>query len=450
MPDTAKEDFALTREQFHKEDGRQAIHLIQSFRPGEVSPELANEIGVDLARSIAPGHEVAVYTHTDREHIHNHLVINAVNSENGKKWQSGPENIDHIRRVSDELCLENGLSVIEKPLAKERFSMAEYKLAERGQPLWKDELRTSIEKAQEHAQSLDEMKSYLKEQYGIEMKIQNKNVSFLHPGQQKYCRGKTLGEAYTKEALEHEYARQDQSRTNANQPAGRQQQLDKLIFGDLGSSNSHSQLSEGPRGSTQHENDSKLQRNEDSLGKDRTRSERPGTAAEQRSQGVRGQNDSTNGTNLHSPDGRENEARERSQGGSSIENGSVGGLREASQQERGATQSQTLQDRDNRSEQLSRGASDHSRDDAMGTQFDQSDNLNKGDASSNDKPKSPLEVLEELGKSVSKNAETGLSVAGKMGGALDKIKSLGGEDDKDSPEQQKINKKKKNNRGLHR
>lgn len=201
MPEHAKEEFALTRKRFGKEDGRQAIHLIQSFKPGEVSPELANEIGTRLARYVAPGHEVAIYTHTDREHIHNHLVINTVSFENGKKWQSGPENIDRIRRMSDEMCREYGLSVIEKPLAKERLTMAELQIATSGRTSWKDELRTWISDAKEKTKGLEDMREYLKSEYGVEMKIQNANLSFLHPSAQKYVRGKTLGNDYTREGL---------------------------------------------------------------------------------------------------------------------------------------------------------------------------------------------------------------------------------------------------------
>lgn len=217
-PEQIKDELKDTRETWDKNDGIQAHHVIQSFKPDELTPEKANEIGRELAEKIAPGHEAAIYTHADRNHIHNHIVINSVSFENGKKLHLSKADYFKVRELSDNLCREHGLSTIERPYAKERFSMAEYKLAERGEPLWKDELRTAIDKAKTKVSSLEEMKTYLKQTYNIEMKIQNKNISFLHPEKQKYCRGSKLGEAYTKGALENEYDRQAEGPTRIGQP----------------------------------------------------------------------------------------------------------------------------------------------------------------------------------------------------------------------------------------
>ncbi|GMA66249.1 hypothetical protein GCM10025859_66910 [Alicyclobacillus fastidiosus] len=208
-PEYVREQMKWTREEWEKTDGVQAHHVIQSFNPEDnITAREANELGRRLAEQIAPGHEVAVYTHTDREHIHNHLVINSVSFEDGHKYHSDKEQLYNIREKSDELCREKGLDIIREPYAQERFSQAEYKLVERGERLWKDELRTAIDDAKQHTKSLDDMKSYLKDRYNIEMKIQNQNVSFLHPEKEKYVRGKTLGESYTKGAIEHEHGRQ--------------------------------------------------------------------------------------------------------------------------------------------------------------------------------------------------------------------------------------------------
>lgn len=216
-PEYAKEEMRATREMWHKTDGVQAHHVIQSFSPeDDITAQQANEIGRQLAEQIAPGHEVAVYTHTDREHIHNHLVINAVSFEDGHKYHSDREQLFNIREKSNDLCREHGLEVIREPQARERFSQAEYKLVERGERLWKDELRTAIEDAKQHTHSLEDMKTYLRDRYDIEMKIQNKNVSFLHPEKEKFVRGQTLGDAYSKGALEHEYGRQRASEDGTN------------------------------------------------------------------------------------------------------------------------------------------------------------------------------------------------------------------------------------------
>src|SRR5699024_11657031 len=79
-------------------DGIQAHHVIQSFKPDEVTPEKANQVGLELAKKLAPNHEVAVYTHDDTNHVHNHIVINSVNFETGKKYQAhGKEAIERAR-----------------------------------------------------------------------------------------------------------------------------------------------------------------------------------------------------------------------------------------------------------------------------------------------------------------------------------------------------------------
>lgn len=244
-PSLVREQFKATRELFGKPDGVQAHHVIQSFKPGEIDAREANEIGRMLAERMAPGFESVVYTHTDKAHIHNHIVINAVSFENGRKYHSDRTQLFAIREQSNELCREKNLETIRKPEARERFAMAEYKLVERGERLWKDELRTAIDKAREQTSSLRELQSHLKHHYGIEMKIQNKNVSYLHPEKQKYVRGAKLGQAYTKEVLEHEYGGQRESRVGA---AEQQQQprdegrrgLDSILFQSFGGNSSAS------------------------------------------------------------------------------------------------------------------------------------------------------------------------------------------------------------------
>jgi len=207
----AKSQFKATRELWGKTEGIQAHHVIQSFKPGEITPELANQMGQDLAREIAKGYEAVVYTHTDKEHIHNHIVINSVSFEDGKKYQAhGKQAIEKVREVSDRLCLERGLSIVQEP-AKERYHRAEYGLAKRGEMSWKDEIREAVKLARDNSSSLQEMKTYLQDKFEIEMKIQNKNVSFKHPEQQRFVRGTKLGHDYEKGVLEDGFSRQIES-----------------------------------------------------------------------------------------------------------------------------------------------------------------------------------------------------------------------------------------------
>lgn len=208
-PEYAKAQFKATRELWGKTEGIQAHHIIQSFKPGEVTPVLANELGRELAKELAPGHEVVIYTHTDKDHIHNHIVINAVSFETGAKYHAhGTEELFKIRKVSDRLCSEKGLSVIQEPSAEQRYHRAEYGLAKRGIRIWKDELRQSIDYLKKESNSINELADKLKMDFGIETKITPKNISFKHPDNQKFVRGSKLGLAYEKETLIREFARE--------------------------------------------------------------------------------------------------------------------------------------------------------------------------------------------------------------------------------------------------
>lgn len=206
-PEYAKAQFKATRELWGKTEGIQAHHIIQSFKPGEVTPELANQIGQDLAKEVAKGHECVVYTHTDKAHIHNHIVINAVSFEDGSKYQSSKKDLYNIREQSDRLCLERGLSVVKEPSAHTRYTLAEKSLLDKGKDSWKDEIRESIDHIKEKTHSLEDLADQLKKEFAIETKITKKNISFKHPDSERFVRGKKLGLAYEKETLANEFER---------------------------------------------------------------------------------------------------------------------------------------------------------------------------------------------------------------------------------------------------
>jgi len=201
LPESSAESMNATKESFNQTGGLSYHHLIQSFKPGEVSPEIAHEIGKELAEKHFKGHEVLISTHIDKKHIHNHLVINSVSFEDGRKLVSNKETLREIKKESNRICNERGLSVIKEPYAHNRYTMAEYKLAEKGLPIWKEQLRSAIDEAKEHSKNIVEMGDYLEKNFNIDIKIQNKNLSFLHPDKQKYCRGSKLGLDYTKEEI---------------------------------------------------------------------------------------------------------------------------------------------------------------------------------------------------------------------------------------------------------
>lgn len=121
--DYAKSAFKHTRNLYGKDTGIQDHTVIQSFKPSEVTPKQCNQLGLELAEKIAPNHQVAVYTHTDKDHYH--IVINSVDLETGKKYQSNKKQRDLVKNENDNVCREHGLSVTERGTAKMRYTQAE-------------------------------------------------------------------------------------------------------------------------------------------------------------------------------------------------------------------------------------------------------------------------------------------------------------------------------------
>src|SRR5699024_7516434 len=189
--------------------GIQAHHVIQSFKPDEVTPEQANQIGLELAEKIAPGHEVSVYTHDDTDHVHNHLVINSVNFETGMKYQAhGKEAIERTRSMNDDICKKHDLSIVTEHTAPVRHTLAEQHLLEKGQTSWKEEIREAIESARDVSTDFDSFKRHLQANYEIEAKLRGKTLSFKHPDQKRFVRANKLGFQYELEGLNHGFTRQ--------------------------------------------------------------------------------------------------------------------------------------------------------------------------------------------------------------------------------------------------
>src|SRR5699024_4898888 len=146
--DYAKSQMKQTRELFSKNDGIQAHHVIQSFKPDEVTPEKANQVDLILTKKLAPNQEIAIYTQYDTNNVHNHIVINSVNIEIGKKYQAhGKEAIERARSSSDEVCKSHDLSVVKEHNASVRHTLAEQHSLEKNKISWKDELPKPIEYA---------------------------------------------------------------------------------------------------------------------------------------------------------------------------------------------------------------------------------------------------------------------------------------------------------------
>ena len=130
VPQASYLEMMTTKQRFRKADGRQFYHFVQSFsEDDDLTPQEANAIGLELAQRAFPGYEVVIATHIDTAHLHNHLVVNSVSCENGRKLHQNRETLLAHRQLNDEICKAHGLQVLEAPEKypkKKRMKPGEY------------------------------------------------------------------------------------------------------------------------------------------------------------------------------------------------------------------------------------------------------------------------------------------------------------------------------------
>lgn len=180
-----------------------ARHLIQSFDVGEVSPEVAHEIGKQFADEWLKGkYEYVIATHIDKGHCHNHIIFNAVNFVDYHSYRSNKWTYRELRLLSDEICKEHGLSVI-PPSQNKGMDYKEYTEAKKGTS-WKQKLKQTIDRLVITAKDYDEFLKLMQEA-GYEIKT-GKYISFRAAGQERFTRAKTIGENYTEERIKERIA----------------------------------------------------------------------------------------------------------------------------------------------------------------------------------------------------------------------------------------------------
>ena len=205
--ETAAREFEWTRK-IAEQKGMNPVriiarHVIQSFEIGEVTPELAHEIGKQFADEILGGkYEYVLATHIDKDHVHNHLIFNAVDFVNYHAYKSYKRIYYDMREVSDRLCKENGLSVI-PPSQNKGMGYKEYTEAKRGTS-WKQKLKQTIDRLVITAKDYDDFLRLMQEA-GYEIKT-GKYISFRAKGQERFTRSKTIGENYTEERIKERIA----------------------------------------------------------------------------------------------------------------------------------------------------------------------------------------------------------------------------------------------------
>ena len=202
----AFQEFMATKKVYGKDNGFFFYHYAQSFSPKEkITPEQAHEIALEFAEKAWSGHEVLVATHCDREHIHSHFVINSVDFESGKKLRQSPSTLKQLRKLSDEICIAHGLSVLQPYQGgKNSMSSREYRARLKGNS-WKEKLAKDIDTAMSYSGSKDELiRNMSILGYRMTWTDTRKNITF-HCSNGKSCRDiKLQDEKYLKGNIERE------------------------------------------------------------------------------------------------------------------------------------------------------------------------------------------------------------------------------------------------------
>ncbi len=214
--ETAFAEMQATKQRFGKLGGVVGYHFIQSFAPGEVTPEQAHRIGVEFAeRLFGKRYEAVIGTHLDKAHLHNHVVVNSVSFADGKKYHSSPGSYYfEVRAQSDALCRENDLSTIAPQGRGKHY--AEWKAEQKGKPTIRSIVRADIDRIIGEAYTYETFLMLLRrEGYVVQNRPDRKYVTVLPPGGKRAIRLDSLGEGYTEQDIRRRLAAQREGSTLA-------------------------------------------------------------------------------------------------------------------------------------------------------------------------------------------------------------------------------------------
>ena len=208
----ARDQFDTTKLRFGKTGGNVAYHAYQSFAPGEVTPDEAHAIGVQLAKELwGDRFQIVVATHTNSHCVHSHIVINSVSFRDGKKFHDCRDTYKQLREMSDRICLEHGLSIVDTPRGR-GVSQYVYKMEKAGMPTRYNVARQAIDEAVSLSLNIDEFKSELRRRgYNYRFDPQRKYWTVTPPGWKKSIRIHQLGSDYTRESIERRIYENDPS-----------------------------------------------------------------------------------------------------------------------------------------------------------------------------------------------------------------------------------------------
>ena len=210
--------------ELHKEDGTIAYHGYQSFAPGEATPEIAHQIGVELAQRLwGDRYQVVVATHLDKaNHLHNHFVLNTVSFVDGIKYHRTAKDYHDLQAASDALCREYGLSVIENPQPGKGKHYGEWRAEQEQRPTWRGIVRSDVDAV--IRQSMTERQFFENlHRKGYEVKV-GKDISVRPPGKERFVRlARNFGEAYTLEGIRRRILEQSRAVRPLPEPAPKPQ-----------------------------------------------------------------------------------------------------------------------------------------------------------------------------------------------------------------------------------
>ena len=198
VPESAARTWKDTKRRFGRTEGVQAYHLIQSFKPGEITPELAHEIGNQFAQKYLDGFEVIVGTHVDKAHVHNHIIFNSVSDRDGHKYHSSPASyFREIRGLSDRLCREYGMSVIDEP-NKRALTYVEWRMQKLGIRTQRQLVDRDVEECLSLAMDVGQFYA-LMEDRGYTVQHRSKYPTFVPYGDEHGHRARMKGKAMTED-----------------------------------------------------------------------------------------------------------------------------------------------------------------------------------------------------------------------------------------------------------
>ena len=213
--ENAHKEFELTKKQFNSKTKTLAHHLIQSFVPEEVSFKEAHQVGIELCEKILGGkYEYVLATHIDKDHIHNHIIFNSIDVDEGKVYHSYYGSYMNIRNQSDKLCKEHNLSVIDQEAQKEINEIKRRKFVnwydwseDKKGSSYKSRLQFDMDRVIQKAINWEHFLKIM-EQYGYEIKF-GKYIAFKQKNQQRFARAKTIGDNYTEEKIKERIRNKD-------------------------------------------------------------------------------------------------------------------------------------------------------------------------------------------------------------------------------------------------